>query len=193
MCLLFSPLSSLALIRLQGLVGDKSFAFHLMDSDMYFHMSVLQPPTPTIERGIALHKVKEGCRVGPSKEDGWDAGRQAVRGGFLRTVRLLRHYLQAPNCNITVIVCECMCMHVWVAWRPCICVFLCMRVCACACVCACVRACVCVCVCARLHLLLHHVIISPTNAMVVSCHVRWCTSSPWCWGGKDTSTSWATR
>ncbi|CAI5999489.1 unnamed protein product [Closterium sp. NIES-64] len=41
----------------QSMVGDKSFAFLLMDSDMYFHMSVLEKPTPAVERGIALHKM----------------------------------------------------------------------------------------------------------------------------------------
>ncbi|CAI7729494.1 unnamed protein product [Closterium sp. NIES-54] len=41
----------------QSMVGDKSFAFLLMDSDMYFHMSVLEKPTPAVERGVALHKM----------------------------------------------------------------------------------------------------------------------------------------
>ncbi|CAI5508118.1 unnamed protein product [Closterium sp. Naga37s-1] len=41
----------------QSMVGDKSFAFLLMDSDMYFHMSVLEKATPAVERGVALHKM----------------------------------------------------------------------------------------------------------------------------------------
>eukprot|EP00270_Netrium_digitus_P010927 TRINITY_DN3429_c0_g1_i1.p1 TRINITY_DN3429_c0_g1~~TRINITY_DN3429_c0_g1_i1.p1 ORF type:complete len:809 (-),score=149.83 TRINITY_DN3429_c0_g1_i1:192-2618(-) len=41
----------------QCMVGDKSFAFLLMDREMYFNMSALASPTPVIERGIALHKM----------------------------------------------------------------------------------------------------------------------------------------
>eukprot|EP00271_Cylindrocystis_brebissonii_P007309 TRINITY_DN20683_c0_g1_i1.p1 TRINITY_DN20683_c0_g1~~TRINITY_DN20683_c0_g1_i1.p1 ORF type:complete len:881 (+),score=127.80 TRINITY_DN20683_c0_g1_i1:240-2882(+) len=41
----------------QSMVGDKSFAFLLMDSDMYTGMSVLQAAPPAVERGIALHKM----------------------------------------------------------------------------------------------------------------------------------------
>ncbi|MFZ9940518.1 MAG: alpha-amylase family glycosyl hydrolase [Luteolibacter sp.] len=40
----------------QALVGDKTLAFHLMDQEMYWHMS-LDDPHPVIERGIALHKM----------------------------------------------------------------------------------------------------------------------------------------
>ena len=41
----------------QALVGDKTIAFWLMDSEMYTNMSELSPMTPRIERGIALHKM----------------------------------------------------------------------------------------------------------------------------------------
>jgi 1,4-alpha-glucan branching enzyme len=41
----------------QSLVGDKTLAFWLMDKEMYDQMSVLQPLTPVIDRGIALHKL----------------------------------------------------------------------------------------------------------------------------------------
>lgn len=41
----------------QALVGDKTIAFWLMDKEMYTHMSLLQPETPIISRGIALHKM----------------------------------------------------------------------------------------------------------------------------------------
>lgn len=48
----------------QSMVGDKSFAFLLMDSDMYFHMSAVQEPTPRVERGIALHKMVHFITMG---------------------------------------------------------------------------------------------------------------------------------
>lgn len=41
----------------QSMVGDKSFAFLLMDQEMYSNMSALKSPTPVIDRGIALHKM----------------------------------------------------------------------------------------------------------------------------------------
>lgn len=41
----------------QALVGDKTIAFRLMDSDMYWLMSKGTPVNVTIERGIALHKM----------------------------------------------------------------------------------------------------------------------------------------
>eukprot|EP00898_Chlorokybus_atmophyticus_P007345 jgi/Chlat1/7611/Chrsp64S07096 len=41
----------------QGLVGDKTIAFWLMDQEMYFGMSALSPPSVIVERGIALHKM----------------------------------------------------------------------------------------------------------------------------------------
>lgn len=41
----------------QAMVGDKTVAFWLMDKEMYDHMSVLQPMTPVIARGVALHKM----------------------------------------------------------------------------------------------------------------------------------------
>lgn len=40
----------------QALVGDKTLAFHLMDQEMYWHMSI-DDPHPVVERGIALHKM----------------------------------------------------------------------------------------------------------------------------------------
>jgi len=42
----------------QALVGDKTLAFWLMDKEMYSDMSILNPRTPIIERGLALHKVR---------------------------------------------------------------------------------------------------------------------------------------
>ncbi|GAB4816312.1 hypothetical protein N2152v2_003358 [Parachlorella kessleri] len=41
----------------QALVGDKTIAFRLMDAEMYSGMSVLQQPSPIVERGVALHKM----------------------------------------------------------------------------------------------------------------------------------------
>jgi len=41
----------------QALVGDKTLAFWLMDKEMYTQMSKLQPLSPIIDRGIALHKM----------------------------------------------------------------------------------------------------------------------------------------
>ncbi|KAF3320765.1 1,4-alpha-glucan-branching enzyme 1 [Carex littledalei] len=41
----------------QALVGDKTIAFWLMDKDMYDFMALDRPPTPRIDRGIALHKM----------------------------------------------------------------------------------------------------------------------------------------
>lgn len=41
----------------QALVGDKTIAFWLMDKDMYDFMSVMSPLVPTVDRGIALHKI----------------------------------------------------------------------------------------------------------------------------------------
>lgn len=38
-------------------MGDKTIAFLLMDKEMYSGMSDLQPSSPVVERGIALHKV----------------------------------------------------------------------------------------------------------------------------------------
>lgn len=42
---------------LQAIVGDKTIAFLLMDQEMYTGMSSLTDASPTIERGITLHKV----------------------------------------------------------------------------------------------------------------------------------------
>ena len=41
----------------QALVGDKTLAFWLMDKEMYTHMSLLQPLTSIMDRGMALHKM----------------------------------------------------------------------------------------------------------------------------------------
>lgn len=41
----------------QSLVGDKTLAFWLMDKEMYDCMSILQPASSIIDRGIALHKM----------------------------------------------------------------------------------------------------------------------------------------
>ncbi len=41
----------------QALVGDKTLAFWLMDSEMYSNMSTMSPLTGTISRGMALHKM----------------------------------------------------------------------------------------------------------------------------------------
>eukprot|EP00179_Madagascaria_erythrocladioides_P015175 CAMPEP_0198364708 /NCGR_PEP_ID=MMETSP1450-20131203/153802_1 /TAXON_ID=753684 ORGANISM="Madagascaria erythrocladiodes, Strain CCMP3234" /NCGR_SAMPLE_ID=MMETSP1450 /ASSEMBLY_ACC=CAM_ASM_001115 /LENGTH=749 /DNA_ID=CAMNT_0044072147 /DNA_START=58 /DNA_END=2307 /DNA_ORIENTATION=+ len=41
----------------QALVGDKTIAFWLMDAEMYNNMTTKVFPSPTIERGIALHKI----------------------------------------------------------------------------------------------------------------------------------------
>lgn len=41
----------------QSLVGDKTLAFWLMDAEMYTNMSTLSAKTPTIDRGMALHKL----------------------------------------------------------------------------------------------------------------------------------------
>jgi len=41
----------------QALVGDKTIAFWLMDKEMYTGMSIVQPCSSIIDRGIALHKM----------------------------------------------------------------------------------------------------------------------------------------
>ncbi|KAL5706187.1 1,4-alpha-glucan branching enzyme [Ranunculus cassubicifolius] len=41
----------------QSIVGDKTIAFSLMDTEMYSCMSCLTDASPTIERGVALHKM----------------------------------------------------------------------------------------------------------------------------------------
>nr|QOC60275.1 starch branching enzyme I [Eleocharis dulcis] len=41
----------------QAIVGDKTLAFLLMDKEMYTGMSDLEPASPIIDRGIALHKM----------------------------------------------------------------------------------------------------------------------------------------
>lgn len=41
----------------QALVGDKTIAFLLMDKEMYSGMSCLTDASPTIDRGISLHKM----------------------------------------------------------------------------------------------------------------------------------------
>lgn len=42
---------------MQAIVGDKTIAFLLMDKEMYSGMSCLAEASPTVERGLALHKV----------------------------------------------------------------------------------------------------------------------------------------
>ncbi|KAI9671202.1 MAG: alpha-1,4-glucan branching enzyme [Caeruleum heppii] len=41
----------------QALVGDKSLLMWLIDTEIYTHMSTLTELTPTIERGLGLHKL----------------------------------------------------------------------------------------------------------------------------------------
>nr|AHW50662.1 starch branching protein I [Lens culinaris] len=41
----------------QSIVGDKTIAFLLMDEEMYSSMSCLTDASPTIDRGISLHKM----------------------------------------------------------------------------------------------------------------------------------------
>ncbi|KAM6543540.1 hypothetical protein CsatB_007987 [Cannabis sativa] len=41
----------------QAIVGDKTIAFFLMDKEMYSGMSCLTEASPTVDRGIALHKM----------------------------------------------------------------------------------------------------------------------------------------
>lgn len=41
----------------QSIVGDKTIAFLLMDQEMYTGMSCLTEASPTVKRGIALHKM----------------------------------------------------------------------------------------------------------------------------------------
>ncbi|KAH6656799.1 1,4-alpha-glucan-branching enzyme [Truncatella angustata] len=41
----------------QALVGDKTLMMHLCDAEMYTNMSTLSTLTPTIDRGMALHKM----------------------------------------------------------------------------------------------------------------------------------------
>jgi hypothetical protein len=44
-------------LLVQAIVGDKTIAFLLMDTEMYSGMSSLTDASPTVERGLALHKV----------------------------------------------------------------------------------------------------------------------------------------
>ena len=41
----------------QALVGDKTLIFWLCDADMYTGMSIFNPPSMVIDRGLALHKM----------------------------------------------------------------------------------------------------------------------------------------
>jgi 1,4-alpha-glucan branching enzyme len=41
----------------QALVGDKTIAHWLFDTQIYSHMSVFAERTPVVERGLALHKM----------------------------------------------------------------------------------------------------------------------------------------
>lgn len=41
----------------QCLVGDKTLAFWMMDKEMYTGMSLSSPPSPIVDRGMALHKM----------------------------------------------------------------------------------------------------------------------------------------
>lgn len=41
----------------QSIVGDKTLAMWLFDKEIYSHMSKAVPATPTIHRGLALHKM----------------------------------------------------------------------------------------------------------------------------------------
>ena len=41
----------------QALVGDKTLAMWLFDAEIYSGMSALHPPSPVIERGMALHMM----------------------------------------------------------------------------------------------------------------------------------------
>lgn len=50
----------------QAIVGDKTIAFFLMDEEMYSGMSCLTDASPTIERGIALHKVVVYLTIKPA-------------------------------------------------------------------------------------------------------------------------------
>ncbi|KAK9842677.1 hypothetical protein WJX74_000550 [Apatococcus lobatus] len=47
----------------QSLVGDQTSAWRLMGAEMYTGMSVLQAPSPVIQRGMALHKVIRGLTM----------------------------------------------------------------------------------------------------------------------------------
>ncbi len=54
----------------QALVGDKTVIFRLIDSDMYWHMTV-GDPNPAVARGIALHKMIRLATLG------------TINGGYL--------------------------------------------------------------------------------------------------------------
>lgn len=54
---LFFYIHFVVLKYVQAIVGDKTIAFLLMDQEMYSGMSAIGPASPTIDRGIALHKV----------------------------------------------------------------------------------------------------------------------------------------
>ena len=41
----------------QAIVGDKTISMWLFDKDIYFHMNILQEDTPSVFRGVALHKM----------------------------------------------------------------------------------------------------------------------------------------
>ncbi|XP_042493186.1 1,4-alpha-glucan-branching enzyme 1, chloroplastic/amyloplastic-like isoform X3 [Macadamia integrifolia] len=56
----------------QAIVGDKTFAFLLMDKEMYSGMSCLMDASPVIERGIALHKFGHPDWIDfPREGNGW--------------------------------------------------------------------------------------------------------------------------
>jgi 1,4-alpha-glucan branching enzyme len=41
----------------QAIVGDKTMAMRLFDQEIYSSMSINSPPSMTVERGVALHKM----------------------------------------------------------------------------------------------------------------------------------------
>lgn len=45
-------------------MGDKTLAFWLMDAEMYTNMSTVTERTPTIDRGMALHKLIRLITIG---------------------------------------------------------------------------------------------------------------------------------
>ncbi|CAF0754152.1 unnamed protein product [Didymodactylos carnosus] len=54
----------------QALVGDKTIAHWLMDTEIYSNMTVFAPRTPVVERGLALHKLIRLLTYGLGGE-GW--------------------------------------------------------------------------------------------------------------------------
>ncbi|XP_054797957.1 1,4-alpha-glucan-branching enzyme 1, chloroplastic/amyloplastic-like isoform X2 [Prosopis cineraria] len=80
----------------QAIVGDKTVAFFLMDKEMYSGMSCLTDASPTIERGIALHKFGHPEWIDfPREGNGWSYERCRRQWNLVDTDHLRYKFMNA--------------------------------------------------------------------------------------------------